>query len=72
MEACNANMSTNFIPCWISYLDESMTTGTNNFGTGWVFLPRNPHPFGNEWHTIYCAMSVVVFFVDIVEGKDQP
>ena len=45
---------------------------TNNFGPGWVFLPRKTHTFGDEWHTILCAMSVVVFFVDFVEGKDRP
>ena len=49
-----------------------MMIWAHNFGPGWVVLPRKPHPFGNEWHTICCAMSVVVFFVDLVEGKDIP
>ena len=66
VEACNSNMSTNFIPGWISLLGESMMILTNNFGPGWVVLPRKPHPFRNEWHTIFCAMSVVVFFVELV------
>ena len=70
--AYNARMSTNFILGWISCLYESIMICTNKFGTGWVVLPRKPHTFGNKWHTICCAMSVVVFFVGIVEGKDQP
>ena len=49
-----------------------MMIWTNKFGPGWVVLPRKPHPFGNEWHTICCSMSVVVFFVDLVERKDLP
>ena len=65
-------MSTKFIPGWISCLDEPMMIWKNKFGPGWVVLPRKPHPFGNEWHTICCAMSVVVFFVELVEGKDCP
>ena len=64
-------MSTNFIPGWISCLDESMMIWKNNFGPDWLFLLRKPHPFGNNWHTICCAMSVVVFFVELVERKDQ-
>ena len=68
-EACNSNMSTNFIPGWISCLDESMMIWTNKFGPGWVVLPRKPHPFGNEWHTIYCAMSVVVFLLSLWRGR---
>ena len=69
VKAWNSNMPTNFIPGWISCLDESMMIGGNRFGPGWVVLPRNNHPFGNEWHTIYCAISVVVFF-ELVEEKD--
>ena len=70
VEAWNYNISTNFTPGWISCLDESMMIWTNNFGPVWVVLPRKTHPFGKEWHTICCAMSVVVFFVELVEGKD--
>ena len=49
-----------------------MMIWTNTFGPVWVILPRKSHPFGNKWHTICCAMSVVVFFVELVEGEDQP
>ena len=63
-------MYTDFIPGWISCLDESMIIWKNKFGPVWVVLPRKPHPFGNEWHIICCAKSVMVFLVDLVEGKD--
>ena len=46
VEACNANRSTKLIPGWISCFYESMMIWKNNFGPGWVVLPRNPHPFG--------------------------
>ena len=72
VEEWNANMCTKFIPGWISCLDESMVIWTNKFGPDWIVLLRNHHPFGNEWHTICCAMSVVVFFVNLVEGKYLP
>ena len=65
-------MYTNFIPGWISCLDESMIIWKNKFGPVWVVLPRKPHPFGNEWHIICCAKSVMVFLVDLVEGNDLP
>ena len=44
----------------------------NNFGPGWVVILRKPYPFGKAWHIICRAMSVVVFFVGTVEGKDRP
>ena len=72
VEAQNANISTNLTPVWIPFLDESMMIWTNKFGPGWVVLPRKLHPFGNEWHTICYAMSVVVFFVELVWGEDKP
>ena len=71
VEECNSNMSTNFIPGWIPYLDESIMIWKNKFGPGFVVLPRNSHPFGNKWHNICFAVSVVVFFVYLEEGKDQ-
>ncbi len=39
---------------------------------GWVFCPRKPHPFGNEYHTICCAESGILFDFKIVKGNDHP
>ena len=39
---------------------------------GWTFVPRKPHPFGNEYHSICCGKSGIMYAVEIVEGKDHP
>ena len=72
VEAWNYNMSTNFIPGLISCLEESMMIWSNNVGPSCIVIPKKTHPFGNEWRTICCTMSVVVYFFELVEGKDQP
>jgi hypothetical protein len=33
---------------------------------------RKPSPFGNEYHTMACAVLHVIFWIEIVEGKDRP
>jgi Transposase IS4 len=71
--AWNENMFTTFSPGWISCLDESMMTWTNKYSCpGFMFVPRKPHPFGNEWHTICCGLSSIMFSIELVEGKDRP
>ena len=35
------------------------------------FLSKKAHPFGNEWHTISCALSGILVDLEIVEGKDR-
>jgi len=35
-------------------------------------VPRKPWPYGNEYHTIACGETEIIFRVDLVEGKDQP
>ena len=37
---------------WLSCLDESMNSWLNKFCPGFMSLPRKPHPFGNEYHSI--------------------
>ncbi len=37
---------------------------------GWMFFPRKPHPFGNQYHTACCGLSGILFFMEMVEGKD--
>ncbi len=39
---------------------------------GFVFCPRKPWPFGNEYHTIACGDSGILFFMEMVEGKVMP
>ena len=37
-----------------------------------MFVPRNPHHFGNEYYKIACSKSKVIYYVNIVKGKDRP
>ena len=50
-----------FIPLWVSCLDYSIYKFTNKFTCpGWMLVPRNPHPKGNEYHNISCGESRIM------------
>ena len=69
----NDNMKEVFSPGWACCLDESMSIWFNKWTCpGWVFCPRKPHPWGNEYHTICCGISGIMFGVEMVEGADRP
>lgn len=69
----NEHMAETFKPSWISCLDESMSTWTSRWTCpGWMFVPRKPHPVGNEYHTICCGESGIMYAMELVEGKDKP
>jgi hypothetical protein len=69
----NKNMSAQFVPSWISCLDESMCAWTSKYTCpGWMVVPRKPHPYGNEYHTICCGISGIMYYIELVEGKDRP
>lgn len=73
IEAWNANMVQNFTPSWISCLDESMSVWINQYTCpGFMFVPRKPWPFGNEYHTVCCGLSGIMWGIELVEGKDAP
>ena len=73
IEQWNNNMSKLFVSSWVTCLDESMSIWNNRWTCpGWVFCPRKPHPFGNEYHTICCGLSGVLFKLEMVEGKQRP
>jgi hypothetical protein len=68
----NSNVK-EFIAGWILCLDESMSIWLNRWTCpGWIFCPRKPHPFGNEWHTACCGLSGITVSIELVEGKDAP
>ena len=49
----NKSMAEAFSPGWVVCLDESMSIWHSRWTCpGWVFCPRKPHPFGNEYHAI--------------------
>ena len=69
----NEQMGKIFVPAWVSCLDESMSIWFNKFTCpGWVFCPRKPHPYGNEYHSICCGLSGIMYAIELVEGKDKP
>ena len=73
IEAWNANMTEQFTPNWVSCLDESMSTWMNKYSCpGWMFVPRKPWPFGNEYHMAGCSLSGILWQMELIEGKDSP
>ncbi len=69
----NTHMDEIFIPSWVSCLDESMSSWHNKYTCpGFVYCPRKPHPFGNEFHDICCSECNIVYQIELVEGKDHP
>ena len=73
VDAWNENMDDSFVCSWISCLDESMSKWLGEYTCpGFMVVPRKPWKFGNEWHTIGCRESEVIFRIELVEGKDQP
>jgi len=66
-------MMRKFSPSWISCLDESMSKWVGKYSCpGFMCVPRKPWPLGNEYHTIACGTSGVLYQVELVEGKDTP
>ena len=66
-------MADNFICSWVACLDKLMSKWTNMFTCpGFVFCPRKPWDCGNEYHTIGCGQTAIIFFLELVEGKDRP
>ena len=69
----NKHMTEIFFSGWVTCLDESMSIWENMYTCpGWMYVPRKPHTKGNEWHTICCGLCGILFFMEIVEGKDRP
>ena len=73
IEEWNDNMTENFTPSWVNCLNESMSFWVNmNTRPGFIYCPRKPWPFGNEYHTMCCCQSGVMFNLELAKGKDQP
>ena len=71
--AWNENMAAIFKSGFVTCLDESMSSWINKFTCpGWIFVPRKPRRFGNEYHTICCGICGILFALKLVEGKDHP
>ena len=73
IETWGMNMKDNFIPGYMNCLDEGMSMWTNKFTwPGFMFIPCKPWLIGNEYHTICCCSSGIMWGIDLVEGKDHP
>ena len=73
LQEWNKNMGTNFSPSWINCIDKSMSKWVNEFTfPGFMYMPRKPWPFGNEYHDTGCADCDIIWGVDLREGKDRP
>ena len=73
VEAWGVNMVENFVPGYMNCLDKSMSVWTNKFTCPvFMFIPCKPWPFGNEYHTICCCTSSIMWGIDLVDGKDHP
>ena len=69
----NTHIAFIFVSSWAVCLDESMSIWYNRWTCpGWVYCPRNPHLFGNEYYTACCAKSGIMFSIKMVEDKDRP
>ena len=69
----NQYMGEIFCPSWVSCLDESMSPWHGQYTCpGFVYCPRKPHPFGNEYHDICCSECGINYQIELVEGKDAP
>ena len=73
IDAWGANMNTAFATGYMNCLDKSMSVWTNKFTCpGFMFVPRKPWPFGNEYHMACCCTCGIMWGIELVEGKDHP
>ena len=62
-----------FILYWISCLGKSMYICITKFTyLGFVFYHSNPHTKSNEYHTICCGESGIIYIWEIVDGRNHP
>jgi len=70
----NDHYKTAYIPSWLNCLDESMNSWGNKNAPGFMCVPRKPHPFGNEYHSIADGDDgkPIMWRIRLQEGKDRP
>ncbi len=74
IDGFNDHYASEYIPLWLSCINESMNVWLNKFGPGFMSLPRKLHPFGNEYHLIADSDKgrFIMWRICLVEGKDRP
>ena len=74
IDAFNEHYAKNYSPSWLNCLDESMNPWQDKYAPGFMHVPRKPHPFGNEYHTIADGDggNAICWRAKLQEGKDRP
>jgi len=73
LDTFNNNMQAHCCPSWVSCIDESMSKWVSQYSCpGFMLVPWQPWPCGNEYHTISCGKTEILYQLDLVEGKDKP
>lgn len=60
------------VPSFLNVTDESMMEFLNRTCPGWQWVDRKPKPYGNLFHTAACALTAIIFSLELFEGKDRP
>ena len=57
------------VPSWLLVLDESMVRWEGRGMPGLMVILRKPTPIGLELHTLCCALSGILIWFEVYEGK---
>ena len=78
IDAFNEHYECEYVPSWLNCLEESMNSFLEKFCPGFMCVPRKPHPFGNEYHSIDDGVTEkgleekpIMWRVKLQEGKDR-
>ena len=70
LDCWNKNMAKMFLPSWMNCIDESMSKWVKEYTCpGFMFVPRKPWSFGNEYHDAGCAESDIIWSLELREEK---
>lgn len=73
VDSFNEHMEKILTPSWANCLDESMSLQINKQTCpGFTHIPHKPHPKENEFHTIACGLSLILWRLKLRKGKDRP
>ena len=72
--AFNDHYAQNYLPLYLSCLNESMNTWLNQNCPGFMYVEQKPYPYGNEYHTFADGNDgkPIMWRIKIQEGKDRP
>ena len=71
IDACNEQWSKVLKPGWLLTIDESMIKWLSRYRMpGWMCVGRKPDSIGHELKTLCCAITKVLFKMELQEGKE--